>query len=148
MDKIHQNLEFIKPGLNPFFTALASSQSQPKTITPVQALREGMRRLEKLAEAGDVRAFQLARPEVLKLSEAVHSDGMKRLEIQVQTKTYECTLLLNASKGLLQKAKIAERQAKEAELINQANCRELWANAQKFQKLGEHFQQKLRSFLG
>src|SRR5215470_16154750 len=140
--------EFNKPGMNPFFAAMASSQTQKKAETPVQKLYAGLRGLEKLAEAGDIRGWQEGLPAVEKLaSEVLASDSMKLLETQVQIKKYELTLFLKASKGALQQAQATERQAKEAELADQDNSRELWAKAQKLKSLGQQFQERLSAKL-
>src|SRR5262249_32905334 len=94
--------EFNKPGMNPFFAAMASAQSQNKAETPVQKLYAGLRGLEKFAEAGDIRGWQENLPAVEKLvSEVVVGDSIKLLETQVQIKKYELTLFLKASKGAL-----------------------------------------------
>lgn len=141
--------EFQKPGMNPFFVALAGARAQAKEATPVQKLFTEIRELEKLAEVGNLKGWQEKVPQVLELAETVHEDPIKRLEIQVQIKKYELTLYLKASKQALQQAQAAETQAKEAELVdNTPASRELWNKAQKFKRLGEHFQQRLKSHLG
>ncbi|MFO1462153.1 MAG: hypothetical protein U1F66_00070 [bacterium] len=141
--------EFAKPGMNPFFTALAQSRQAQTEATPVQKLGIELRALEKLAEAGDLRSWQVKLPEVVALSESVHADPIKRLEVQVQIKKYELTLYLKASKQALQQAQSAEQQARAAELTDDtAASRELWAKAQKLKRLGEHFQQRLMSHVG
>ena len=141
--------EFTKPGMNPFFAALAESRGAQVEATPLQKLNGEIRSLEKLSEAGDLRAWQAKLPEVLKLSEEIYSDPIKRLEVQVQVKKQELTVYLKASKQALQQAQVSEQQAKEAELSDDAAAsRELWAKAQKLKRLGEHFQQRLQNHVG
>lgn len=139
--------EFAKPGMNPFFAALTQSRNHPGEVLPLQKLAAELRGLERLAEAGDLRAWQVKVPELLRLSEEVHADPIKRLEVQVQIKKHELTLYLKASKQALQQAQNAESQAKAAELADDSVSRELWLKAQKLKRLGEHFQQRLRNHL-
>ena len=141
--------EFEKSGMNPFFSALAGARVQNKEATPLQKLYTEVRDLEKIAEGGDLKAWQEKLPQVQQLAETVHEDAIKLLEVQVQIKKYELTLYLKASKQALQQAQTAETQAKQAELgDNTVASRELWNKSQKFKRLGEHFQQRLQTQLG
>lgn len=141
--------EFQKPGMNPFFSALAGARAQNKEATPLQKLYTEVRDLEKIAEAGDLKAWQEKLPQVQQLAETVHEDAIKLLEVQVQIKKFELTLYLKASKQAMLQAEAAKTQAKQAELgDNTVASRELWNKSQKFIRLGEHFQQRLKTQLG
>ena len=127
---------------------MAASQAQKNADSPLQKLHVGLRNLEKIADAGDLRAWQENLPAVEKMAQELLGDSVKLLETQVEIKMHELTLFLKAGKGALHQAQVTEREAKEAELVNQTHSRELWAKAQKFQELGEHFLQRLKSNLG
>lgn len=142
-EKSKFQIEFSKPGLNPFFSDMVS---QKKTgLTPVQQLHSELRGLEKIAESGNLKAWQEKAPQVLALVETVHSDGIRRLEVQVEIKQLELTLFLKASKQALQQSEVESKRAKEAELVDNAPAsREHWQRAQKLKRIGEHFQEQLQ----
>lgn len=137
-------VEFRKPGLNPFMTLL-SAQPKSGALTPLQELHAELRALEKLAETGDAKGWQEKLPQVQAKIEAVHSDELRRLELQVQVKQYELTLFLQASKKALQQAQAEEKRAQEAQLGDDAQAsREHFNRAMKLKRLGEHFQTQLQ----
>jgi len=140
------NPEFSKPGLNPFLVAMAQSKS-PTEITPVQQLAAELRGLEKIAQAGDLKAWQEQFPRVEAALEQLQAEPMRRLEIQVQIKQAELTLFLKASKRALVEAQAEEKSAREAEIAETGAAREHWAKAQKWKRLGEHFQGQLQAQL-
>ena len=139
--------EFAKPGLNPFLVAMAQSKQSVLPSTPVQQVAVELRKLEKSAETGDLKAWQDQLPRVEAALASLQADPMRRLEIQVEIKQHEWTLLFKASKGALQQAQLVEQQAKEAELTNRDTAKELWRKAQKFKQLGQHFQECLNAKL-
>lgn len=141
------NPEFLKPGLNPFFAAMARTKEGPVSLTPVQRLGVELRKLEKVAESGDPRAWQEQLPIVADLLQSFSSDPMRCLEIQVQIKQHELTLFLKASKRALVQAQAEEKSAREAELSENGAAREHWSKAQKWKRLGEHFQEQLNAQL-
>ena len=82
---------------------------------------------------------------MLSLVETVHSDVMRRLEVQVEIKQLELTLILKASKQAHQQSQVESKRAKEAELVdNTSASREHWQRAQKLKRIGEHFQEQLQ----
>ncbi|HCU25694.1 MAG TPA: hypothetical protein DF383_11820 [Deltaproteobacteria bacterium] len=137
-------IEFAKPGLNPFLTVFEAHRAQKSELSPLQKLHGKLKVLEKIAEAGEFQQWQEKASEVLALSEEVHDDEIRRLEVQVQIKKFELTLFFNAGKQAHRRAQSAERQAVEAELTeNTTASREHWAQAQKWKRLSEYFQEKL-----
>ncbi|MCC7343950.1 MAG: hypothetical protein IT573_03355, partial [Deltaproteobacteria bacterium] len=84
-------------------------------------------------------------PQVQAKIEAVHSDELRRLELQVQVKQYELTLFLQASKKALHQAQAEEKRAQEAQLGDDDQAsREHFSRAMKLKRLGEHFQTQLQ----
>ena len=143
MENSKYQVEYSKPGLNPFFSSMVA---QKKTaLTPVQQLHTELRGLEKIAEAGDLKAWQEKVSQVLTLVETVHSDELRRLEAQVEIKQLELTLFLKASKNANQQSQVESKRAKEAELVdNTSASREHWQRAQKLKRMSEHFQEQLQ----
>ena len=139
--------EFLKPGLNPFFAAMARAKDVSASLTPVQRLNAELRKLEKAAESGDLKAWQEQLPLVEDLFQNFSGDPMRRLEIQVQIKQHELTLFLKASKRAMVQAQAEEKSAREAELSESGAAREHWNKAQKWKRLGEHFQEQLSAQL-
>jgi len=139
--------EFAKPGLNPFLVAMAQSKQSVLPSTPVQQLSAELRKLEKTAEVGDIKAWQDQLPRVEAALSSLQADPMRRLEIQVQIKQHELTLILKASKRAQVQAQVEEKSAREAELSESGAAREHWTKAQKWKRLGEHFQEQLSAQL-
>lgn len=136
--------EFRKPGLNPFMTLL-SAQSKSAGPTPLQELHAELHALEKIAESGDAKTWQEKLPQVQAMIDAVYSDELRRLELQVQVKQAELTLFLKASKKALQQAQAEEKRAQEAQLGDDVQAsREHFSRAMKLKRLGEHFQERLQ----
>lgn len=139
--------EFSKPGMNPFFAALAQSQAQARVETPVHKFHREVKALEKIAEAGDLHAWSSKVAQVNGLAQEAFEDAMKLLEAKVQVKKLELTLFVKASKNALQQAEIVEKQAKEAELADDQNARALWMKAQQLRQMAGMFQDKLQAQL-
>ncbi|HKY62627.1 MAG TPA: hypothetical protein VJR29_04335 [bacterium] len=136
--------EFSKPGMNPFFAALAQA---PRVETPVHKFHREVKALEKIAEAGDLQAWTAKVGQVDVLAQQAFEDPMKLLEAKVQVKKLELTLFVKASKSAIQQAETVEKQAKEAELTDNQASRALWMKAQQLRQMGRLFQDKLRAQL-
>lgn len=142
-----QKPEFQKPGLNPFLVAMTRSKEATVGMTPVQQVAAELRKLEKAAEAGDPKAWADQLPKVEAALQNLSDDPMRRLETQVEIKQHELTLFLKASKRALVQAQAEEKSAREAELTETGSAREHWSKAQKWKRLGEHFQEQLNAQL-
>src|SRR5215467_10619906 len=117
-----------KPTANAFFATLAETS---KIQTPHQIFRAQIRIVEKAAEAGDIRGWQENSAPLATLASAAGID-MQDLEIRVQLKKIELSLLMNAQKKASTQAKGLEKQATELQIAGDVNAaKDLFAKAQK-----------------
>lgn len=136
--------EFNRPGMNPFMEVLSTALSSRREATPLQKLNAYFKQMEKVADAGDIRAWQEKLPQVDALVRAADMDAIRELEVKVQIKKLELTLLLKAGKRALEEAKLTEKKANEAELIEDAvSSQELKQKAHKLERLGSQLHQQL-----
>lgn len=138
-----QVVEFARPGFNPFMEVLSSQLKTPKSSTPVQELHGQLRALERSAEHGDLRAWQEQRARLDASVTKAGLDEVRALEVKVQIKKIELTLLLKAGKRALEEARLAEKQATEAELTEDPTADQLKLKAQKLERMGAQLHQQL-----
>jgi hypothetical protein len=118
-----------KPTPNAFFAALAETT---KIQTPNQIFRAQIRLVEKAAEAGDIRGWQENSASLATLASDAGIDLTQDLEIRVQLKKIELSLLMNAQRKASSQAKGLEKQATELQIAGDVNgAKDLFAKAQK-----------------
>ncbi len=135
-----------EPRMNPFFAALAASQERGGILTPTHSFHSRMNELQQAAEAGDISEWQERLQEVQEAKEEMGFEGLRELELRVQIKKMEMTLLLQASQNSLFQASMEEQNALLAEQNGEAGEAQAHRNkAQKLQRLGKQLQDQLLS---
>lgn len=137
-----------EPRANTFFVALAASQEKSRGKSPAQVFHWAIRQLKSAAEEGDIREWQLAMENLESSKSDLALEGWKELEVLVQLRKMEMTLLLNAAKKADSDAQDAEM---EAELAGQngddREFRELGLKAQRLRRLAQQFNDQLLSLM-
>src|SRR4030095_4773918 len=135
-----------KAAPNAFFAALAEGRNNVQT--PSQVFRTQIRLLEKAAEAGDIRNWQYNSAPLAKLASLAGIELNQDLEIRVQLKKIELSLLMNAHKKASTQATSLEKQATELQITGDANsAKDLFNKAQKLSALANQLQNQLEARL-
>src|SRR4030095_13975158 len=135
-----------KPAANAFFATLAEKTQSVQT--PHQIFRSQIRLLERAAEAGDIRSWQENSAPVAKLAASAGIDMAKDLEVRVQLKKIELSLLMNAHKKASTQAKSVEKQAAELQIAGNATAaKDFFAKARKLSTLATQLQTQLEARL-
>ncbi|MFO1519895.1 MAG: hypothetical protein U1F57_09580 [bacterium] len=129
---------------NAFFASLAEYQVRPKQETPLQKFRNHLKTLEKMADAGDIKGWQENLPTVHVLALEADVDSAKDLNLRVQLKKWELTLMLQAGNKALQQAKELEKKANEAQIVEDEDmAHTLIEKAQRLVRLGNQLHEQL-----
>ncbi len=129
---------------NPFFAALAVSQSKPASLSPVQKLYSLKDEMRELADAGDIKGWREIFPRLEALLKTIKFNPNSKMEWETEIKKLELTLLLNAGDLAKRQGEDAQKKAAVAEHRGDRQGAEEWsARAKKYLSFGEHLRQEL-----
>lgn len=136
--------EFSRPGLNPVYDVLKTFEKQSSKASPEETFNAHLNLLKKCSELGDCSAWKNQLPFISELAKAAGIDPESDLNLKVRLKQMELSLLFNAGKQALHRAKLEEKKATEAQMENnETAARQLFEKAQKLSQVGKELHDRL-----
>jgi len=133
-----------KPTAHPLFASLSAYEVGSKEKTPAEKFQMQMSDLEKVAMAGDLKAWQERFPLVTQSAKEASVDPAKDLNIRVQLKKLELTVMLQAAGKAQITAKHLEAKATQAQMKKDVDqSKKLFTQAQRLSRLAQELQNQL-----